>query len=169
MLTSFTSKFTRLLQTFTPAELKSFETWLQSPWSNTNKNLPRLLARLKPYYPEFSDQKLSKEKLFRQVLPDGKFSDRRMNNLLSEAYLAAERFLAFQRFAGEDGLQQSLLAQEFLERHLDDWFFRMAHQEIRTPRRKRNIRLERPPNCRECCAGCINIPTRRRAWSRGRG
>ncbi|NUQ24161.1 MAG: hypothetical protein HUU34_09415 [Saprospiraceae bacterium] len=130
MPTLFTSKFTRLLQTFTPEELASFEHWLQSPWCNSNKNLPRLLARLKPYHPDFSDQKLSKEKLFRQVLPDGKFSDRRMNNLLSEAYLAAERFLAFQRFAGEDGLQQGLLAQEFLERHLDDWFFRIAQQKI---------------------------------------
>ncbi|MBL7792319.1 MAG: hypothetical protein JNK77_08340 [Saprospiraceae bacterium] len=131
MTTLLTSKFTRLLQTFSPEELASFERWLQSAWCNTNKNLPRLLARLKPYYPDFSDQKLSKEKLFRQVLPDGKFSDRRMNNLLSEAYLAAERFLAFQCFAGEDGLQQSLLAQELLERHLDDWFFRMAQQEIK--------------------------------------
>jgi hypothetical protein len=126
----FSSKFTRLLQKLQPEELKSFEHWLQSPWCNTNKNLIRLLTRLKPYYPDFSDQKLTKEKLFRQVLPGGKYSDRRMNNLLSEAYLAAEQFLIFQRFAGEHGRQKELLASEFQARALDDWFFREANREI---------------------------------------
>lgn len=120
----------RLLQTFNEAEIKAYETWLQSPWCNTNKNLPRLLARLKPYYPDFSDPKLTKEKLFRQVLPKGKFSERRMNNLLSEAYLAAEQFLIFQRFAREHSLQQELRTQEFQARALDDWFFRDAYREI---------------------------------------
>ncbi|MBK8921574.1 MAG: hypothetical protein IPM81_08695 [Saprospirales bacterium] len=130
MPTPFTSKFIHLLQTFDEAELKAFERWLQSPWCNTNKNLTRLLTRLKPYYPGFSDTKLTKEKLFRQVLPDGKFSERRMNNLLSEAYLAAEKFLVFQRFSGEHHLQKELLIQEFQGRGLDDWFFRDARREI---------------------------------------
>ena len=130
MATIFSTKFFRLLQTMERAELKDFETWLQSPWCNTNKNLIRLLARLKPYYPDFSDTKLTKEKLFRQVLPGGKFSERRMNNLLSEAYLAAEKFLVFQRFDGEHHLQKELLIQEFQGRGLDDWFFRDACCEI---------------------------------------
>ncbi len=130
MAAIFSTKFFRILQTMEPVELKDFETWLQSPWCNTNKNLIRLLTRLKPYYPGFSDTKLTKEKLFRQVLPDGKFSERRMNNLLSEAYLAAEKFLVFQRFSGEHHLQKELLIQEFQSRELDDWFFRDACCEI---------------------------------------
>lgn len=130
MPSPFASKLTRLLQTFDEAELKAFERWLQSPWCNSNKNLPRLLACLKPYHPEFSNAKLSKEKLFRQVLPRGKFSERRMNNLLSEGYLAAEQFLAFQRFAREPGMQADLLTSEFQTRYLDDWFFKASVREI---------------------------------------
>ena len=126
----FSSKFVRLLQTFDEAELKAFDTWLQSPWCNTNKTLIRLLGRLKRYHPDFEDAKLTKEKLFRKVLPNGKFSDRRMNNLMSEGYLAAERFLMFQRFSRNDGLQKGLLADEFQSRHLDEWFFRDAKHEI---------------------------------------
>ena len=82
MSSVFSSKFVRLLKTFTSEELKSFEMWLQSPWCNSNKNLIRLFQVLKKYYPDFGNEKLSKEKLFKKVLPNGKFSDRRMNNFL---------------------------------------------------------------------------------------
>lgn len=126
----WSTKFIRLLKTFDPEEIKAFEGWLRSPWSNTNKNLIRLLVKLKKYYPEFTDRKLSKEKLFHQVLPDGKFSDRRMNNLLSEGYLAAERFLIFQRFSQNDQLQQSLLIGEMQARDLNDWFVKLSEGEI---------------------------------------
>ena len=124
------TKFLRLLQTFDEKELNAFDAWLRSPWCNSNKNLPRLLEKLKRYHPKFDKRKLDKETLFHEVLPQGKFSDRRMNNLLSEAYLAAEQFLAFHRFSHKPGLQQALLAEEFQGRYLDDWFFRNAGQEI---------------------------------------
>lgn len=130
LMNSFPSKFLRILQTFSENELKSFEDWLLSPWCNSNKNLPRLLACLKPYYPDFSNQKLSKEKLFQQVLPKGKFSERRMNNLLSEAYLVAEQFLVVQQICKMPGTQQNLLALEFQNRGLNEWFFKMTTQQI---------------------------------------
>lgn len=125
-----TSKFVRLLQTFDEDEIKGFDVWLRAPWCNTNKNLPRLLACLRPYYPGFSDPKLTRERLFQQMLPKGKFSARRMNNLLSEAYLAAEQFLSFQRFSKERGMQQDLLVQEFQTRGLDDWLFKTSTRQI---------------------------------------
>jgi len=124
------TKFFRILQGFSPAELKAFGVWLQSPWCNTNKNLIRLLARLILHHPGFSDTKLTKEKLFLYVLPKGKYSERRMNNLLSEAYLAAEKFLVFQRLSRAQDLQKGLLSQEFEDRALDDWFFKDAAREI---------------------------------------
>lgn len=130
MRTIFTSKFVKTLQTFSEAELKSFETWLRSPWCNTNKNLVRLLEKLRKYYPNFDDRKLTKEKLFKQVLPKGKFSDRRMNNLLSEGYLAAERFLIFQRLDENTRLQRELLAEEWQDRDLEDRFLKESQKEI---------------------------------------
>jgi hypothetical protein len=68
--------------------------------------------------------------LFKQVLPSGKYSDRRMNNLLSEGYQAAERFLIFQKLSEDHKLQKDLLSQEFQSRHLEDWFFRDIQKEI---------------------------------------
>lgn len=126
----FTSKFVQTLKTFSNTELKSFEQWLNSPWCNSNKNLSKLVEKLKKYYPDFDNEKLTKEKLFKQVLPKGKFSDRRMNNLLSEGYLAAKQFLIFNNLTNNENLQKDLLTQEFQNRHLEDWFFRDTNKEI---------------------------------------
>ena len=130
MSSLFSSKFVRIVKTLSPEEWKSFELWLKSPWANSNKNLIRLLDKLKKYYPDFTDTKLSKEKLFKQILPDGKFSLRRMNNLLSEGYLAAERFLVFQNLSHNQNLQKNLLTKELQGRSLDEWFFRDIEEEV---------------------------------------
>ncbi|PHN07615.1 hypothetical protein [Flavilitoribacter nigricans] len=127
----FASKFVRLIKTFPPEEIRAFEQWLHSPWCNSNKNLIRLFQQFKKYYPDFlPDRKLTKAQLFRQILPEGKFSDRRLNNLLSEGYRAAERFLVAQRFDMDSEAAQNLLADEFQERGLDDWFTKIAKREI---------------------------------------
>lgn len=126
----FTSKFVKIIKTLSEEELKNFELWLKSPWCNSNKNLIRLLEKLQKYYPKFENKKLTKEKLFHQVLPNGKFSDRRMNNLLSEGYLAAERFLVFYHVNKDENLQQDLLSKELQSRYLDDWFFKSTTNEV---------------------------------------
>lgn len=74
MATPFETEFVRLLRAFDKSELKTFESWLRAPWCNSNKNLIGLVDRLKRYHPGFDDPKLTKEKLFRQVLPAGKFT-----------------------------------------------------------------------------------------------
>lgn len=127
----FTSKFVRLLQTFTKQEMNDFEAWLNSPWCNRNKNLAPLLKQIKRYHPNFDkNSQLGKAVLFETALPNRKFSERSINNLLSEAYLEGERFLAFQRFALNPGIQSDLLIQEFQGRYLDDWFYKASEGEI---------------------------------------
>ena len=130
MSSLFSSKYFEILKSLSDSELKSFDSWLNSPWCNSNKNLITLLDKVKKYYPNFENERLTKEKLFKQVLPKGKYSDRRMNNLLSEGYQAAERFIIFQNLAEDQKLQKDLLSQEFQSRHLEDWFFRDIQKEI---------------------------------------
>jgi len=126
----FTSKLIILLKTFSVDELKGFERWLASPWCNSNKNLSKLLEKISKYYPDFDHPKYTKEKLFKQILPTGKYSDRRINNLLSEAFQAAEKFMIFQRLSDDQQLQTDLLTQELQNRHLEDWFFKESDNEI---------------------------------------
>lgn len=126
----FSTKFIGLLRTFEADELNAFEKWLRSPWCNRNKNLPRLVKCLKKYYPDFPDSKLSKQALFQQVLPDGKYSSRRMNNLLSEAYQAAEKFLIFESIPQDSPQFQQFLAEAFQNHGLDELFFKTSQRAI---------------------------------------
>lgn len=126
----YSSKFVRLLKTFDPEDMKAFDVWLRSPWNNTNKNLIRLLASLGKYHPDFNDPRLTKPQLFQQVLPKGKFSDRRMNNLLSEGFLAARQYLVARQIGEDESLSRKLLAKSFLSRNLDHWFFKSEEEEI---------------------------------------
>ncbi|MEM1319166.1 MAG: hypothetical protein AAGG75_02855 [Bacteroidota bacterium] len=130
MTNVFTAKFVKIIKTWQPEELKAFESWLRSPWCNSNKNLVRLFECLRKYYPEFDDKRLTKEKLFHKILPDGKFSDRRINNLFSEGFLAAQRFLIFQNLLNNQNLQDHLLTRELQNRYLEDWFFKATQKTI---------------------------------------
>ena len=62
MDTRINGKFIQLLRSFSPEELKDFKVWLNSPWANTNKALPRLLDKLKKYAPDFEHKLLTKER-----------------------------------------------------------------------------------------------------------
>ncbi len=126
----FTFKFFKLLQTFSTEELKAFGIWLRSPWCNTNKSLVRLLEKTRKYHPDYTQQSLTKERLFRQVLPEGKYSENRMNNLLSKGYLAAERFITFQYLSQQSELRNQIITKELQNRSLDEWFFKEADKNI---------------------------------------
>lgn len=130
MNTIFDSKFIITIKTFAEEELKLFHNWLKSPYCNSNKNLITLFEKVRKYHPDFDNPKLTKERLFFKILPQGKFSHRRMNNLLSEGYLAAEKFLIFQNIAKDERLQKDLLTKEFQHRNTDDWFFKTISKEI---------------------------------------
>lgn len=90
----------------------------------------RLFEKVKKHHPDFDNPKLTKEKLFKQILPKGKFSSRRMNNLFSEGYQVAERFIIFQNLKNSQNLQKEILTKEFQSRHLEDWFFKESEKEI---------------------------------------
>lgn len=53
-----------------------------------------------------------------------------MNNLLSEGYQTAERFVIFQNLNRDENLQKELLVKEFQNRHLEEWFFKESNKEI---------------------------------------
>lgn len=121
----FSTKFVQLLKSLDTDEMKALDSWLRSPWCNSNKNLIQLFSRLRKYHPNFMDSKLTKEGLFHSILPNSKFSNRRMNNLLSEAFLAVKKFLIFQHFDNKlSHVQQEAWAQESQSRYLNEWFFK---------------------------------------------
>jgi hypothetical protein len=123
-------KYFKVLKTLDQQELKSFEQWLKSPWANKSKKMIVLLAKVKKYYPTFEDEKMTRIKLFRQVLPKGRYSDQQFNNVLSEGYFTLQKFLIFNSLKKNENLQRELLVDVFHNHHLEDWFFREMPLEI---------------------------------------
>ncbi len=121
-------KFFTLLQSFSVEEFKAFEKWLISPWCNSNKNLIRLFKKTKKYYPTYHHASLSKENLFKQVFPQGKYSDQRIYNLMSKGFQAAEQFLTFQHLKNNQNIQNQFLLKDYQKRHSNDIFFKKSSQ-----------------------------------------
>ncbi len=129
MNSPFSSKFVTLIRTFKPAELDLFEAWLSTPFHTSNKHLRKLLRQIRRHYPGFSDSDFSKEQLFREVVPKGKFSNRWINNLLSEGFLAAREFLSFQYFQQDSHWKQEAWLTQLRQREIDKWYFKEAIKE----------------------------------------
>ena len=86
------SNFTiiKILKKFSVKELTEFDKLLRSPFFNNHSTLTKLFSELKKYYPQFSDNILTKEYLFEIVNPGKKYDDMlfrkylsRMNKLIS--------------------------------------------------------------------------------------
>lgn len=108
MSSIFHTKFVTLLRTFDEDELQDLQHWLKSPWCNSNRNLIPLLEELRKYHPGFNSKRITAERLFKRVLPEGKYSKRRLNNLMSAGFKAAKRYLIFQQFSQDEHRQQQL-------------------------------------------------------------
>ncbi len=89
-------------------ELKPFGKWLNSNWSNTIKNLPKLFEILKPHYPYFNHPKLAKQKLYQRLYPNKDYHDKDYLNLMSKLSLAVEDFLIHSHIEKNQGLKEEL-------------------------------------------------------------
>ena len=87
------TKLIKLLQTFTPAELKKFRDFVNSPYFNKNKNIIKLNNELEKYYPEFDPLKLNEEVIYKTVFGAAKFDYFKIKNIISDLYNLGLEFL----------------------------------------------------------------------------
>ena len=116
------TKLISIVRLLSNDEFKSFGKWLQSPWCNSNKKLVELYKLIQKQYPEFSSKTLTKERLFSRLYPGKKYDDKWMRNIMGAMSKQVEKFLRHQRLEKDEILSDKLLAEEFLERHKNDWF-----------------------------------------------
>ena len=88
------SKTIDLLKSLDKSEMKELEDFVNSPFFNKNKNVRKLFAGLKPFYPEFENKKLTKEFLYSKIIPGKSFSDKTFRNLSSDLLALVEKYLA---------------------------------------------------------------------------
>lgn len=87
------TKLIKLLQTFSPAEIKKFRDFVNSPYFNKNRNIIKLNNELEKYYPEFDPEKVNEEMIFKNVFGSGDFDYFKIKNIISDLYNLGLEFL----------------------------------------------------------------------------
>lgn len=87
------TKLVKLLQTFTPAELKKFRDFVNSPYFNKNKNIIKLNNELEKYYPGFDPEELNEEVIYKKVFGAGEYDYFKIKNIISDLYNLGLEFL----------------------------------------------------------------------------
>lgn len=83
----------KYLKSFSKNELNQLEKFLLSPFYNTNKINQTLFNSIKKYYPDFPENKINKELLFKKINPGKKYDDTLMRKYISNFKKVIEEFV----------------------------------------------------------------------------
>lgn len=88
-------KIIQVLSSFNRKEVRLFGEFTASPYFNKNKSVQRLFNTFEKYYPDFNNRNFTLEKIYEKVFPDEKYDYHKLNNVMSDLYKLAEKFLAY--------------------------------------------------------------------------
>lgn len=97
------AKLVSLLASFSQEEIKDFVKFSASPFFNNEKPVQTLVTFLAQTYPDLSEKKLKKEKVFSKIYPGKEFNDGILRTLTSKVLKLAERYLAIKQFEDSPG------------------------------------------------------------------
>jgi hypothetical protein len=112
------SKLIKILRTFSPEERTSFEKFIASPYFNTVKNYLSLFKELIKFYPDFNDDKLKHEYIYKKLFKSKPFNKQVMWNLKSGLEKLAKEFLEQVALGKNKFERMELLVTEFGNRKL---------------------------------------------------
>lgn len=86
-------KIIEALRSLDKKEFRRFGDFVSSPFFNKNENVVNLYTALSKFYPKFGNENLTLENLFKTVFPKQKYNYYKINNIVSDLYKLAEKFL----------------------------------------------------------------------------
>ncbi|MBK8566882.1 MAG: hypothetical protein IPN76_27030 [Saprospiraceae bacterium] len=103
----------------TKEEFKYLGWFVKSNYFNTDTNLITMYEILKKYYPEFSSEKLEKERAFNLLFPGTVYDDPKMRNLMSKMTQLLEEYLVCLEWKQDKFVRERLLIDAFERRNID--------------------------------------------------
>ena len=91
-----------LLKTLSKDELKRFESFLKSPFFNSNKAVTNLFDVIKKFAPDYTDKTLQRENLFKKVYPGKAYNELSLRTRISELTELLRKFFAIIRFEKDE-------------------------------------------------------------------
>ncbi|HMS35399.1 MAG TPA: hypothetical protein PKC91_15060 [Ignavibacteria bacterium] len=92
------SSLLEILRTFSKEELMKFEDFILSPYFNKIKNVNKLFLHINKYAPEFSNENLGKEKVWRNLFPGKDYNYGIMKNLIHELNKLSIKFIEMENY-----------------------------------------------------------------------
>ncbi|KAA3625448.1 MAG: hypothetical protein DWQ02_21815, partial [Bacteroidetes bacterium] len=119
------SKIISLLRTFSPVEIKAFESFLASRYFNKSKTLMLFFAIIQKQYPAFDPEQLAKPRVFEQLFPGQPFEDKKIRYLMSDLLKMGYKFLLIQDAEVEKVDNNLRLLEAFVDRRLEKHYDRL--------------------------------------------
>lgn len=116
------TKLIRLIKTFSPDEIKSFEKFIDSPYFNSVKNYITFFKEIKKFYPEFNDSNLKREYIYKKLYKGKPFNKQVMWNLTSKLEKLTEEFLIQRKLEANEYYRYSLLLVDLSQRELYNYY-----------------------------------------------
>jgi len=113
-----------ILRSFSEEEIKNFKNFLISPVFNKLSKITELFNLIKKFSPEFDDDKLNTEFLFRCLYPEKNYNHSTITNLISKLQKLLEEFLIFTSIQKNPLKKDEFLIKEYFGRSLKSLSFK---------------------------------------------
>ncbi len=118
------TKLVQTLKTFTKEEIKSFEKFIASPYFNNGRNYLPLFNELNKFSPDYENEHLTQEYLYKKIYPSRKFNRQVMWNQVSQLEKLAMEFLLQTALKKNKVERYIILIDELSQRKLDKQIFK---------------------------------------------
>lgn len=93
------TKLIHYLSTLSKVELNAFGRFVNSPFLNANPLCIELLNQLEAYYPEFEEEKVSKERMFKKLFPKEKLDVQKIRYVMTDLTRLLEEYFIYQEYS----------------------------------------------------------------------
>jgi len=116
------NKLINLLKKFSAEEMRELEKFIASPYFSRSRNLNPLFKTLKQFYPEFSDEKLNFEFVFKSLYHGKKYEQVKSSNLIktlsSELFMLCKEFLIYSEFSNDKKRKEFYLLNQLRKKKI---------------------------------------------------
>lgn len=116
------SSLIEILKTFTKDDLKLFEEFILSPYFNKKSPSVKLFRIIKKYAPEYKDERLKREEIWKVIFPGKSFNYGVMKNLIFHLQKLANDYLIHQKLMQKDFMSRLCFLEILSEKNLDQHF-----------------------------------------------
>lgn len=120
----FKSSLLQIVCTLTPQEFREFGDYVRSPFFNKNESVIKLYDYLALKYPDFEDEMLNKEVLFKKLFPGAKFNESFVKTMIFNLSHLAEDYLGYIQYSKEPLGPETRVLRELEERNIEGLFLR---------------------------------------------